>query len=128
MALTPGETIRKRCVDCCGNQYTEVKSCDAGTMCPLHKYRLGKGRPSVKALRKFCLYCMCGSSENVKTCPQSDCVMYEYRFGTSPNREPMSDERKEKLVVALTRGREIYQQEVQQEIRRTRTRREPNGC
>ncbi len=128
MALTPGETIRKRCVNCCGNNYANVRSCDAKSKCPFHKYRLGTGRPSVKVLRKFCLLCMCEVSKAVQDCLQTNCEMFEYRFGTSPNKQPMSEERKAKLAVLLKTGRDTQEirrtRSIPQEIKRTRTRRD----
>ena len=33
--------IRAKCLDCCGNQQTEVRLCPAEN-CPLHPYRMGR--------------------------------------------------------------------------------------
>lgn len=39
--LTRGQAIRRKCLDCCCDDRTEVKLC-AATQCPLYAYRLGK--------------------------------------------------------------------------------------
>ena len=90
--MTPLQAIRKVCVVCVGSVY-EVKDCggdnclgaqgDENGVCYLSPYRLGKGRPSVKLIRKFCLECMGGSSKLVAEC-KSDCPLQPYRFGKNP--------------------------------------------
>lgn len=40
MSESPMKAIRKKCLDCCGNQAIEVKACSA-LDCPIWKYRLG---------------------------------------------------------------------------------------
>jgi hypothetical protein len=40
----------------------------------------------IKAMRKKCLDCCCGSSQEVKLCPVTDCALYPYRFGKYPKR------------------------------------------
>ena len=42
----------------------------------------------MKAIRKKCLDCVCGSSKEVKLCPCDDCPLYVYRTGRMPNRKP----------------------------------------
>jgi len=34
------KAIRAKCLDCCGNQYTEVRECTSWS-CPLWAYRMG---------------------------------------------------------------------------------------
>ena len=34
-----------------------------------------------KAIRKYCLWCMNGSSKEVELCPYKSCELYPYRFG-----------------------------------------------
>jgi len=113
--MTPGEAIRAYCVHCNGGVYSEVKECNANGECQFWKYRLGRGRPSVKLIRKFCLDCMGGYKDLVRTCIVEDCYCFPYRFGTNPNRGEMSDERREMLSVALSRGRAV------RAVSRTRT-------
>lgn len=38
---SPLKAIREKCLDCCGNQYSEVRECHI-TDCPLWQYRMGK--------------------------------------------------------------------------------------
>jgi len=80
--LTPGQTIRKYCIHCCGEMVSEVPACD-GVDCPYHRYRMGKGKPSVKVIRRFCLECMGGSSRMVAECTTTDCYCHPYRLGKS---------------------------------------------
>lgn len=91
---TPKTRARGFCVQCVGSPY-EVDTCgghamlgqgDKNGVCFFYPYRNGKGRPSVKLIRKMCLECMGGSYKLVAECPSSDCPLFEYRFGTNPNR------------------------------------------
>ena len=41
----------------------------------------------IKAIRKKCLECSCGSSNEVRVCPIVDCALYAYRFGKRPKAE-----------------------------------------
>jgi hypothetical protein len=90
--MTPGSAIRAFCVSCCGGVLGEVKTCDGdGTdpayyACPFHPYRLGRGRPSVKIIRKHCLQCMGDSPSYVRECDTTDCACYPYRMGKNPAR------------------------------------------
>ena len=39
----------------------------------------------IKSIRKYCLWCMNGSHEEIKNCTSGDeCVLYLYRFGKRP--------------------------------------------
>lgn len=40
----------------------------------------------VKAIRAYCLECVCGSSEEVKRCHIEECPLYPFRFGKNPFR------------------------------------------
>ena len=92
--MTPLEAIRKVCIACVGSPY-DVANCGGNKCingqggeneaCYFFPFRLGKGRPSVKTIRKFCLECMDGSSKLVAECG-SDCPLRQYRFGKSPAR------------------------------------------
>lgn len=90
--MTPGSAIRAFCVACCGGVFTEVKCCNGdGTDpayydCPFHSYRMGRGRPSVKTIRKHCLQCMGDSPSYVRECNTMDCVCHSYRMGKNPTR------------------------------------------
>lgn len=47
---TPMQAIRLKCLDCCGNQYSEVRTCSS-LDCPLWYHRIGI-RPSKEVLAK----------------------------------------------------------------------------
>ena len=96
--LTPLKAIRKRCLDC-SDGFEEVKNCacyenkGAIEKCPLHPYRFGK-RPKekaeftpIKSIRKYYLWCCCGSFKQVKDCPVKDCPLWIYRMGKNPHRK-----------------------------------------
>ena len=113
--MTPGSAIRAFCVSCCGGVLGEVKTCDGdGTdpayyACPFHPYRLGRGRPSVKIIRKHCLQCMGDSPSYVRECDTMDCPCHQYRMGKNPalfgrgqNADQMALVRSKKQHVAKT--------------------------
>lgn len=91
------QAIRKRCMDCRGFHFKEVRDCDPtfedGSQCPLYPYRFGKtpnDKPDVsplKSIRAFCLHCCCGSSYEVTLCPAEGCPLWEYREGHNPKRK-----------------------------------------
>ena len=87
---TPKEAIRAQCLACVGGHRKEIASCNGDGsipgfhICPFHSYRLGKGRPSIKLIRKFCLQCMGGSKVFVKECSTVDCKVHAFRFGKNP--------------------------------------------
>ena len=101
--ITPGRAIRAFCVSCCGGVSGEVKSCDGdGTdpafhACPFHSYRMGRGRPSVKIIRKHCLQCMGESPSLVLECMTTDCDCYTYRMGKNPARAGMGSKDVDRL-------------------------------
>ena len=90
--MTPGIAIRVYCVSCCGGVSAEVKSCDgngsnpAFHTCPFHPYRMGRGRPSVKVIRKFCIQCMNGRTDFVRECETINCLCHRYRMAKNPAR------------------------------------------
>ena len=97
--MTPLEAIRKICVACVGSPY-ETEDCggdeclggqgDEAGVCFFFPFRLGKGRPSVKTIRKFCLECKSDSSKLVAEC-DSDFPLHPYRFGKSPARAGLTN-------------------------------------
>ena len=97
--MTPLKAIRKACVACVGSPY-EVKNCggdaclgaqgDEKEVCYFFPFRLGKGRPSVKLLRKFCLECQGDSRRLVAEC-KSNCPLHQYRFGKNSKRAGMGN-------------------------------------
>ncbi len=95
---TPLQSIRRFCVQCVGGKPTEVKNCGGDKClngassragkCWFYKYRMGKGRPSVKHIHQVCLWCQGGNREFVLDCLDgiTACPLYPYRMGTNPKR------------------------------------------
>ena len=95
---TPLQAIRARCMDCSGFEHKEVRGCDR-VKCELHPFRIGR-KPAepvsltvLQSIRRYCCdNCMCGQPNEVRLCPQgpdgpgTTCLLYEFRFGTNPNR------------------------------------------
>ncbi len=103
--MTPVEAIHKVCAACVGSPF-EVKDCggekcqNGGGVpsgeCWFYKFRLGKGRPSVKLINKYCRYCMGSGPDSrrlVDECFAENCVLHLYRRGTNPN---ISEETRQK--------------------------------
>jgi len=104
--MTPGESIRRFCVECvgspfevraCGGDQCKNGGCDKSKVCHFFKYRMGKGRPSVKTIRKVCLWCMGESSDQAKECHDGECALHPYRWGKNPNIR-LSEEEKARRV------------------------------
>jgi hypothetical protein len=105
--LTPKQAIRDHCIDCVGGA-SEVKDCQGDKLydgpCLLFPYRMGRGRPSVKLIRQFCMYCMGGSWKAVKECPSNACPFLHYRLGKNPNVQLSDEQRQQKReMVAAAR-------------------------
>ncbi|MFO8089944.1 MAG: hypothetical protein R6U13_08925 [Desulfatiglandaceae bacterium] len=90
---TPGTAIRRHCVECV-DSVAEVRNCggdrmlggqgDENGVCFFYPYRMGRGRPSVKTIRKFCLECMGGNRTLVAECKNRECTLNQYRMGRNP--------------------------------------------
>ena len=93
--MTPGKSIRAFCIECAGSA-AEVRRCggdrciggqgDGRGRCYFLPYRVGKGRPSVRLIRKVCLECMGGSSSLVAECASRQCPLHRFRFGRRPEK------------------------------------------
>lgn len=87
---TPMKAIRQACLDCAGGP-SGVRECQGNKLsdgpCPFYPFRLGKGRPSLKLIRKPCLYCMGESPKLVRDCRSATtCALHVYHLGTNPKR------------------------------------------
>lgn len=61
----------------------------------------------LRAIRAKCLDCSCGSANEVKLCPCTNCPLYPYRAGRNPYRSrAMSEESKIKARERLALARE----------------------
>jgi hypothetical protein len=103
---TPKQAVRQKCVECVQSPY-EVENCggdrmigqgDEKNVCYFFPYRMGKGRPSVKTIRKFCVECMGGSRHLVTNCTTTHCPVHPFRFGTNPNRAGIGGKRAAELA------------------------------
>ena len=92
--LTPGEAIRKFCVDCVDSVYA-VRDCGGdkclnggtepdGKTCLFYRYRMGHGRPSAKVVRKVCIWCQGERLDWVRECDTKECFLYPYRMDRNP--------------------------------------------
>lgn len=89
--FTPKRALRAYCLQCCAGIQSGVnspKGCNA-PQCPAHPYRTGRTqpghpRPSAKACRRVCLWCMCGNAAEVRRCGETGCAMHLYRMGKNP--------------------------------------------
>ena len=109
---TPGKSIHAFCVDCVPSHNVKdffvdcvrshnVKDCGGDKMvsgqgnnkgaCYFFPYRMGRGRPSVKLIRRFCLECMGGSQLLVRKCSSTNCAIFRFRMGKNPARAGQGD-------------------------------------
>jgi hypothetical protein len=88
--LSPLQAIRATCKDCIGSA-ADIRDCEGDKLyddpCLFYPFRLGKGRPSVRLIRKYCQYCMGGSLHAVKNCVSKHCPLLPYRMGKNPARK-----------------------------------------
>lgn len=84
---TPLSSIRKRCLDC-REVRTDIKNCEFGLEsndpCALYPFRMGKGRPKMRDIREYCLWCVCSNYREVELCPIKNCPLWVYRLGKNP--------------------------------------------
>jgi hypothetical protein len=69
--------------------------------------------PPLKAIRRKCLDCCCGSSHEVDLCQVEDCSLYPYRFGKSPTRKGrrLTDEERAAVAERFARARALKSQD-----------------
>ena len=66
----------------------------------------------MKAIRKKCLDCSCGSSEEVKNCFAKKCPLYQFRFGYkldengNRRKRDLTDEQRQKMAERLKKVRD----------------------
>ena len=94
--LTPGEAVHAFCVDCvdgghnvrdCGGDKCQNGGSDNSGVCLFYKYRLGKGRVSVRLIRRMCLWCSGNQEGFVRECKSDGCTLYPFRMGKNPARK-----------------------------------------
>ena len=66
----------------------------------------------LKAIRKKCLDCSCGSSEEVKNCIAKKCPLYQFRFGYkldengNRRKRDLTDEQRQEMAERLKKVRD----------------------
>lgn len=66
----------------------------------------------MKAIRKKCLDCSCGSSEEVKNCFAKKCPLYQFRFGYkldengNRRKRDLTDEQRQEMAERLKKVRD----------------------
>ena len=62
----------------------------------------------VKAIRAYCLSCVCGSSTEVDRCPIEECPLYPFRYGRNPFRtkRELTEEQKTAMAERLKKARD----------------------
>lgn len=63
---------------------------------------------AIRAIRKKCLDCSCGSRDEVKKCELADCTLHAFRHGRNPNisGRVMTEEQKQAARERLQKIRE----------------------
>ena len=86
--LTPTKAVRAYCLWCCRENSSETLRC-ARSICDFWKFRRGKGRIKLKAIRKWCLNCDGEGKLSVRNCQYDGeygefCPLWIYRLGKRP--------------------------------------------
>jgi len=89
--MRPLETVRKKCLWCCGNQ-PKVVSIYPAEVCMLHPFRFGRNPASntkltLKIIRAKCIDCSCYVLKGVRNCFKTECPLYPFRMGRNPNKK-----------------------------------------
>lgn len=123
-AFTARRAIRIRCLDCMETGGL-IESCphgpdSGGNACALWPFRVplqqsGVRGSRLKAIRKYCLWCMNGKSSEVRLCTADEfCALWPYRFGRRPKGdlkvEKPKRELSEKQKAAYAAGAERLRQ------------------
>ena len=62
----------------------------------------------MKAIRRKCIDCSCGSSNEVKLCPVKNCPLYDYRFGKDPHRKKVEYTEEQRKAMATRISENIH--------------------
>ena len=92
MKRSPVKSARAYCLWCCGGQSNEVKLCPDKEGCVLWPYRFGRGRITLRIIRKKCLNCDGEGIKSIRNCvfngvDDEFCPLYPYRLGHRPLRD-----------------------------------------
>ena len=85
--------IRERCLDCAETR-SIIRKCPKGprSKAPCHLWpfrrgpskKEGKGASTLKSIKAYCSWCMCGHGRIIVECPTESCALHPYRMGTRP--------------------------------------------
>ena len=62
--------------------------------------------PTLKVIKKYCLWCMCDQPNEVKLCPSKDCPLYPFREGKNPFKKEHTEEQAERYKEIMKKARE----------------------
>lgn len=61
----------------------------------------------IKAIREYCLSCVCGSSAEVRSCELTKCPLHPFRFGKNPfTKRTLTEEQRQEAAKRLLKARE----------------------
>lgn len=95
---SPLKAIRAHCLECLVGSTQDIKNCTGPLLigddrvCWLHPYRFGRRskfnikatRPTLRAIREHCTWCMCGSAKERGLCTADKCWLWPFRNGKNP--------------------------------------------
>lgn len=81
--LTPMQTVKAKCMDCCGDVKGGKQTCKDCTMteCALYHHKAGKkdGKQTMtatRAMKEYCKQCCNGDRKEPKLCTAVNCPIY----------------------------------------------------
>lgn len=63
----------------------------------LAKVKAKKRVPLLKIIRLRCLDCCCWQENEVKLCPATDCILWDFRMGKNPIKKVLTNKERKKL-------------------------------
>lgn len=61
----------------------------------------------IKAIREYCLYCVCDQANEIKLCPSTGCPLYPFRMGKNPYlKRQHTEEQKAQMRERMMKARE----------------------
>ena len=80
--LNRRKAIRRKCLDCSGGSYKEVRDCPH-VECPLHHFRMGTEKQDpvarARAIRLYCVWCSGDQRGVAWRCNDTGCWLHPYR-------------------------------------------------
>lgn len=61
----------------------------------------------IRAIRAYCLNCVCGNSAEVRSCELTKCPLHPFRFGKNPfTKRTLTEEQRQEAAKRLLKARE----------------------